>query len=137
MFPRKGEELPTDVDSAAVKESEYQSFGSSIAEEISDVLSKVDESEVKQFVDELLAAEKVFIIAVGRVFLSLQGFGKRLAHLGISVEVVGSITEKAITDRDLLLVASGSGESIVPLEITKKSKRFGARIGLITSARSS
>ena len=53
---------------------------------------------------------------------SLQCFGKRLSHLGFKIELVGSLTEKPATKKDLLIVASGSGESIVPLQITKKAK---------------
>jgi len=42
--------------------------------------------------------------------LALQCLGKRLGHLDIEVCVVGSVTEKPITERDVLLIASGSGE---------------------------
>ncbi len=117
--------------------SGYTSLNVTILNEISEVLSHIDKHEVETLVDEIIKAEKVFFIGVGRVFLSLQCMAKRLHHLGIDANVVGSITENAITGNDLLLVASGSGESIVPVEISKKAKKIGARIGLITSARSS
>ncbi|MBI4018210.1 MAG: SIS domain-containing protein [Candidatus Aenigmarchaeota archaeon] len=130
------EELPTD-ETVEDGSTEYGSLSSAVVGEISEVLSRVDAGEVQRLVEEILAAEKVFFIAVGRVFLSLQCMAKRLAHLGIKCEVVGSITEKAITDRDILIAASGSGESIVPVEIARKAKRLGARLALITSARAS
>lgn len=115
----------------------FHSLGKSILNEVMEVINRVNYKEVENLVDEILKAEKVFLIAVGRVFLSLQCLGKRLSHLGINVEIVGAITEKAITAKDLLIVASGSGESILPIAITKKARSFRARIGLITSARSS
>lgn len=105
-----------------------------ITDEIKAVLQRVKAEEVDILINEILRAEKVFLIAVGRVFLSLQCFGKRLNHLGVNVHVVGSIAEKAITERDLLLVASGSGESIVPRAIAEKAKKLNARIGIITAA---
>ncbi|MBI2075841.1 MAG: SIS domain-containing protein [Candidatus Aenigmarchaeota archaeon] len=105
-----------------------------ITDEINAVLHRVKPEEVETLVREILQAEKVFLIAVGRVFLSLQCFGKRLNHLGVNVQVVGSVTEKAITERDLLLVASGSGESVVPKAIAEKAKKLNARIGIITAA---
>ena len=71
------------------------------------------------------------------VNLSLQCFGKRLSHLGFKVELVGALTEKPATKKDLLIVASGSGESIVPLHISKKAKRIGCKILHITSAKKS
>ncbi len=78
-------------------------------------------------------AEKVFVVGVGRVLLMLQALAKRLNHLGIEANFVGAIDEPAITDRDLLLVGSGSGESAVPLAIVKIAKRYNAKIAHIGS----
>ena len=115
----------------------YLNYTNLITAEIIECLRKVDTKESGVLIDEILKAEKVFIVAVGRVSLSLQCFGKRLSHLGINVELVGSLTEKPATDHDLLIVASGSGESILPLNIAKKAKQLKTRIGLITSAEKS
>jgi 6-phospho-3-hexuloisomerase len=108
-----------------------------IASEVQAVLERVDPEETHRLASELLAAQRVFIFAVGRVFLSLQCLGKRLGHLGIDCQVVGSITEKPISPRDLLLIASGSGESKLPAEIARIAKGKGARLGIITSAKAS
>ena len=108
-----------------------------ISSEVQAVLERVDPEETNRLISELLAAQKVFIFAVGRVFLALQCLGKRLGHLGIDCQVVGSITEKPITPRDLLLIASGSGESKLPAEIARVAKSKGARLGIITSAQAS
>lgn len=42
--------------------------------------------------------------------------------------------EKPIGPRDLMLIASGSGESRLPAEIARIAKATGARLALITSA---
>ncbi len=117
--------------------AEAQSVALQILHEIQDVLDQVDGEEVERLVDELLAAEKVFFFGVGRVFLSLECLAKRLGHLGVDCQVVGSINEKPATPRDLLLIASGSGESKLPVEIARIAKSKGARLGIITSAPSS
>ncbi len=117
-----------------MKFTEYTNL---ISNEIKDCLLKINPDESQNLVNEILNAEKVFLIAVGRVSLSLQCFGKRLSHLGINVELVGSLTEKPATKNDLLIVASGSGESILPVNIAKKASDLGTKIGLITSAESS
>ena len=57
--------------------------------------------------------------------------------MGLKIELVGSLTEKPASKNDLLIVASGSGESIIPLEITKKAKKIGCKILHITSAKKS
>ena len=46
---------------------------------------------------------------------------------------MGEITEPAITDKDLLIVGSGSGESLFPVAIAKKAKALGAKVAWIGS----
>jgi len=99
-----------------------------IITECRDALSRIDPDSVMQLIDAILSADKVFFIGVGRVMLSLQSMVKRLAHLGINTYYVGQITEPAITDKDLLIVGSGSGESLIPVVIAKKAKFLGAKI---------
>ncbi len=91
-------------------------------------LNKVDEEKVGMLIEDILGAEKVFLTGVGRVMLSLQAFAKRLNHLGIDAHCVGDITEPAMTPRDILIVASGSGCSIVPVAIAKKAKELQGKI---------
>ena len=115
----------------------YKKINQNIIKEISNCLNAVDTKQTETLIEEILKAEKVFLTAVGRVNLSLQCFGKRLAHLGVNVELVGSLTEKPATKKDLLIIASGSGESIIPISIAKKAKFHKTKIGIITSANKS
>lgn len=118
-------------------ETEYSKLVQRILFEIGTTLRKVEPAEVERLVTEILKAERVFIFGVGRVFLALQCLGKRLGHLQIDCQVVGSVTEKPITKKDLLLVASGSGESKLPVQVARLARKKGADVGLITSARRS
>ena len=108
-----------------------------VVSEIKKSLLSVSAKQTQCLVDQITIAQRVFLVAIGRVNLSLQCFGKRLAHLGIKVELVGSLTEKPATSKDLLIVASGSGESLIPVQIVKKAKSIGCKIFLITSAKKS
>ncbi len=108
-----------------------------IVREINTILSNISPKQTKILINEILTAKRIFLVAVGRVNLALQSFGKRLSHFGFKVELVGSLTEKPATKKDLLIVASGSGESIVPLNIAKKAKKIGCKILHITSAKKS
>lgn len=106
----------------------YQEAYQLVTGECEEALSKINETDVKRFMTMLCEAEKVFFVGVGRVLLSLESFAKRLAHLGIETVVVGQITEPAFTERDLLVVGSGSGESLVPVAIARKAKSAGGKI---------
>jgi 6-phospho-3-hexuloisomerase len=121
---------PTLPESAACPFAEC--YGLALGE-IRQALEAVDPAQVEALVDALLEAEQVFVIGVGRVMLSLQAFAKRLNHLGVRTFCVGDIDEPAITERDLLVVGSGSGESAVPVAIARIADRHGARIAHIGS----
>ena len=108
--------------------SNFNNVSNEIINELGRTLSKIDNKEVEELVNQIQKAEKVFFVGVGRVLLSLEAIAKRLAHLGINTVVVGQITEPAITDKDLLIVGSGSGETIFPLNIAKKAKKFNAKV---------
>jgi 6-phospho-3-hexuloisomerase len=116
---------------------DYQELAETITDEIAQVLKHVKPGEVNRLIQELVKADKVFVFAVGRVFLALHCFGKRLGHLGIDCQVVGAVNEKPIGSGDLLLIASGSGESKLPVEIARIGRSKEAALGLITSAGSS
>ncbi len=120
-----------------MKSNNYKINTNLIVGEIGYILSNVKVKQTENLINQIILADRVFLVAIGRVNLSLQCFGKRLSHLGFKIELVGSLTEKPATKKDLLIVASGSGESIVPLHITKKAKKIGCKILHITSAKKS
>lgn len=103
-------------------------FRQMILVEIEEALRKTDSHSVAELVRYILNARKVFCVGVGRVLLSLQAFTKRLAHLGVNAHIVGEITEPAITKDDILIVGSGSGESLFPVAIAQKAKTIGATV---------
>lgn len=104
-----------------------------IIKELGATLGSIKEEEVNELIEAINGADKVFFVGVGRVLLSLESIAKRLAHLGINTFVVGQITEPAITEKDLLIVGSGSGESAFPLAIAKKATQFNAKVAHIGS----
>lgn len=106
----------------------YHKVTKGILAELTDVLNQVDPRAIESVIKEIDRAKKVYVVGVGRVLLSLEAMAKRLAHLGYEVYVVGQITEPAITESDLLIVGSGSGESLFPLMIAQKAHSFGAKV---------
>lgn len=99
-----------------------------VLKEIHEALEVADMDALERLAEDISNSEQVFLTGTGRVLLSMQAFCKRLAHLGICAHCVGDITEPALLPGDLLIVASGSGESIVPVAIAKKAKELGAKV---------
>ena len=108
--------------------SEYYEAQADIIGELEETLGKVNCDDVDQLMEELEKAEKVFFVGVGRVLLSLESVAKRLAHLGVDCYIVGQVTEPAITEDDLLIVGSGSGETTFPVAIAGKAKKYNATV---------
>ena len=108
-------------------EEKYKGTYKLVLKEIEDALEAADTAAIERLAGDISNAENVFFIGVGRVMMSLEAFAKRLSHLGIHTHCVGSVTEPAITDRDILIVGSGSGESIVPVVIARKAREVGVK----------
>lgn len=115
----------------------YKSNVDITLDECRKILLAVDEQDTERLIGLILSARRVFFVGVGRVLLSLKSVAKRLAHLGIECHIVGEITEPAIGRDDILIAASGSGESLFPREIAKKAKNIGAAVIMIGSNRES
>ena len=100
-----------------------------ILRELSEAMAHIDEKQL----DQLIAAmtqphRRVLCVGVGRVLISMKAWVKRLRHLDIDLNFVGSESEEPIGPGDLLLVASASGESLFPVAIARKAKEMGAQV---------
>jgi 6-phospho-3-hexuloisomerase len=105
---------------------------STILEEITSVLDSVNESEVASFEDRLLRAPTIVLVGAGRVGMAVRGFAMRLAHMGLNAHMIGDATVPSVGVGDLLVVASGSGETQTIYDLVSIAKKNGADIALIT-----
>jgi len=111
----------------------FKWISENILDEISAILSHVDEEKVEKFVDAILSSERVFVTGLGRSGLVARAFAMRLMHLGLKVLIVGDITTPSIKKGDLLIAISGSGETPIIHHIVNKAKERDAIVILITS----
>ncbi|MFK3707828.1 6-phospho-3-hexuloisomerase [Raoultella sp. BIGb0138] len=112
----------------------YSAAAQAITSEIASVLKNIDEAQIADYIAALRQANKVFFVGVGRVALALETTVKRLNHIGITACEVGAINEPPIAPGDVLVVGSGSGESIFPKHIAQCAKRYGATVVHLTSS---
>ena len=106
----------------------YLEVASTVIDECSRSILSIDPEQVEKYISAIENGEKVFFVGVGRVLLMLQAIAKRYSHLGIKAVIVGEITEPAITADDVLVVGSGSGETMFPVGIALKAKKIGVTI---------
>lgn len=105
--------------------------------EIEATVRGVKPRQVIELAAQLRAAPRVFVAGAGRSGLALRMTAMRLMHLGLAVHVAGDATTPAISEGDLLLVASGSGTTAGVVQNVRTAQRVGARIAAITTDPSS
>jgi 6-phospho-3-hexuloisomerase len=105
-----------------------------ILQEIETVLSKVDNNQAERLIDEILEAQKIVVCGAGRVGMAIRGFGMRLGHLGLQAYALGDSTVPGIGEGDLLIVASGSGETQTIFDLVSIASKNKSKIAAITGS---
>jgi 6-phospho-3-hexuloisomerase len=100
--------------------------------EIAQVLDMINQSEVDQLITEINMANKIVVCGAGRVGYAIRGFGMRLGHMGYKAYALGDTTVPSIAEGDLLIVASGSGETQTIFDLVSIAKKNRARIAAVT-----
>ena len=104
-----------------------------MASRIRSIANTIADDDVRKFLDELLAAKRIYVIGAGRSGLVAKAFAMRLMHLGLQAYVVGETITPALNKGDLMVVFSGSGRTKTIADIAKTAHEIGAHICLITS----
>src|SRR5262249_27463042 len=109
-----------------------------ILKEIDAVLSLVDQTSVERLIKALRKGRRVVTIVAGRVGLATKGFAMRLGHLGFAAYALGDMTVPSLGVKgDLVLIASGSGETPSIALLAETAKQSGATVALLTGNPSS
>ncbi len=103
-----------------------------ILRELDEIGSGIDAESISQFIAALMKADRIFVAGAGRSGLMVCAFAMRLMHLGFNVFVVGETTTPSIAKKDLLVIASGSGETGTMVQFARAAKKNGANLALIT-----
>ena len=102
---------------------DYEKTCKDVFAELEKTMASIDTAALERLTEDILNADQVFFVGVGRVMLALQCVCKRLAHLGIKAHYVGEITEPAITKKDLLL-AQAPAARFFRLELQKRQEKL-------------
>ena len=109
----------------------------SITRELEQCLQQIDTEQMADVTVALQKANRIFVYGTGRSLLMIRAFAMRLMHLGHTVYVVGETNTPAISEQDILIIASGSGETKTLVTIAEKCKKLQVPLALITTDPSS
>ena len=86
-----------------------------IQKKIKDILSKVTQEEIDKVKDLFFNSNRIFVYGAGRSGLVAKAFAIRLVHLGFQTFVIGETITAPVQNGDLVVIVSGSGETIISL----------------------
>jgi len=112
---------------------DYLELAELVLAEVGAVLRQVSPDDVARCRQAILAARRIFVAGKGRSGLLMRAHSMRLMHLGLAAHVVDDVTTPSIGASDLLLLASGSGETPSVVQYAQKAHDIGAQIALFTA----
>jgi len=104
---------------------------------IKEILSKVSYYDVKRVTDLFFNSNRIFVYGAGRSGLVAKAFAIRLVHLGFQTFVIGETITGPVQKGDLVIIVSGSGETIPAVMTAEITQDLGAKVVSITGKKKS
>lgn len=108
-----------------------------VLDELKIICQNLDESQLQNLKQAILSANKIFVAGAGRSLLMIRCLAMRLMHMGFTAYVVGETVTPALEKDDLLIIASGSGNTSTLVVMAEKCKQIGAKLALLTTMQNS
>lgn len=103
-----------------------------IIKELELTLAKVSDTECEAFLKFFDRKRRFFFAGAGRSGFAIRGFAMRMMHLGYTCFVLGEPTTPSIHKDDVLVIASGSGNTGSLVSMAEKAKAQEAKVMLVT-----
>jgi len=124
------------MSSEKMKEVFYETM-IEIADQIRENAAYVNRNDIVYLIDLILQARnnnnRVFVYGAGRSGFVGRCFAQRLMHLGIDSCFVSDAVTHQYSEKKLLILISGSGETPSTVAIAQKARELGGIIALLTT----
>jgi len=108
-----------------------------IQRKTSEILSKVSEKDIEKVKKLFFESDRVFLYGAGRSGLVAKAFAIRLVHLGYQTFVIGETITAPVRKGDLVIIVSGSGETIPAVMTAEIARNLNAKVVSITGKKDS
>lgn len=98
------------------------------------VFEKIDQVNMREFIDEVKNHNRIFLIGVGREGMATRAFAMRLMHMGKEIHWIWDDTAPSIGEGDLLIATLGDGGIGHINYVCERAKETGARIYAVTGS---
>lgn len=103
-----------------------------ILNELNRSASFIADDEADKLADHILSSNQIFTAGAGRSGLMAKSFAMRMMHLGLNAYIVGETLTPPLHDGDLVIIGSGSGETISLIHTAEKARSLKAVIAALT-----
>ena len=108
-----------------------------IQRKLKDILSKVSQDDINNVKELFLDSNRIFVYGAGRSGLVAKAFAVRLVHLGYQTFVIGETITGPVQRGDLVIIVSGSGETIPAVMTAEIAHDLGAKVISFTGKKNS
>jgi 6-phospho 3-hexuloisomerase len=108
-----------------------------IQKKISEILAKVYQEEIDEIKQLFFSSRRIFVYGAGRSGLVAKAFAIRLVHLGFQTFVIGETISAPVQRNDLVIIISGSGETIPAVMTAEIAHNLGAKVVSVTGKKQS
>ena len=108
-----------------------------IQKKIKTILENVSESDIKKIKKLFFSSNRIFVYGAGRSGLVAKAFAIRLVHLGFQSFVIGETITGPVQKGDLVIIISGSGETIPAVMTAEIARNLKANVVSITAKKKS
>lgn len=113
---------------------DYKETYTRILGEYRQVFERVEQDNLRSFIDLIKVHKRIFLIGVGREGLATRAFAMRLMHMGKEIHWIWDDTTPAIEEGDLLIATLGDGRIGHLDYICRQAKKAGAMICVVTGS---
>ncbi|HDQ16324.1 MAG TPA: SIS domain-containing protein, partial [Bacteroidetes bacterium] len=108
-----------------------------IQKKIKGILEEVSDKDIENVKKLFFKSNRIFVYGAGRSGLVAKAFAIRLIHLGYQTFVIGETVSAPVTKGDLVLIVSGSGETIPAVMTAEIAHKLKANVISITAKKKS
>jgi len=120
-----------------IKESIFRKSVKYIQHKINDILEDVSQKDIDKIKKLFFECDRIFVYGAGRSGLVSKAFAIRLVHLGFQTFVIGETITAPVQKGDLVIIVSGSGETIPAVMTAEIANNLGAYVVSITGKKDS
>lgn len=113
---------------------EFETMYKKILSEYEQVFQKIDQDNIREFIDTVKKHDRIFLIGVGREGMATRAFAMRLMHMGKEIHWIWDDTTPSICPGDLVIATLGDGQIGHINYVCERAKEAGGIIYAVTGS---